>query len=87
MGAGRIECVGLCGFLYETAINHGKILVGAAQRYKELIDVKEYASIREQCKETSESASSLVRSYLSAYPDQRKLFKATKDPKTKDGSA
>ncbi len=75
----------LCGFLYGTIITYGKILTNASQKYKELIDVKEYASMKKQCKETSESASSLVRSYVSAYPDQKKLFKSAKNPKVKKG--
>jgi hypothetical protein len=70
----------LCGFLYGTAKSQGKILVDVAQKYKGLIGTKEYAHLKEQCKETSESTSSVVRSYLSSYPDQRKIFKA------KDGS-
>jgi hypothetical protein len=71
----------VCEFLYETARNQGKILVGLGQQYKGLMGAKEYAILKEKCKEISESTSSMIRCFLSSYPDGRKMFKAAKDPK------
>ncbi len=73
----------LCGFLNETARSQGKILVGIGQKYKGLIGAKEYDLLKEKCKEISKSTSSVVRSFLSSYSDERKIFKVDKDSKVK----
>lgn len=67
----------VCEFLYETARKQGKLLVGIGQQCKELVGAKEYAILKEKCKEISESTSAMVRCFLSSYPDGRKMFKAS----------
>jgi hypothetical protein len=71
----------VCEFLYEIARNQEKILVDLDQQYKGLMRAKEYGILKEKCQEISESTSSMIRCFLSFYPDERKMFKAVKDSK------
>lgn len=72
----------LCGFLYKIAVRHEALLIKIAQKYKSQIDKKNYIDLRNQCKETSESAQAKILNYLRKYLGHEEHFRTAKNSKT-----